>query len=279
MLNFKNLFHADEPQAIFLMTAVIIDDSQNAVDALIAKLGRHCVQVKVSGSFTNPEEALQSLSYLQPDIIFLDVEMPGMDGFELLQQLRKSNNQSRIVFVTAYNHYAIKAIRTNAFDYLEKPVDVKQLKETVQRAEVMLKEEKTGLQKPVADILMQQLLETISQLKNNSQQITIPLTVTEGINMVQLSEIVHLESLSNYTRFYLADGRQLVVSKTMGEFEELLLKNNFFRIHRSHIINLNYLRHFHKNNEAWVEMKDGSKIEVSDRKRKELTERLNNMAG
>jgi two-component system LytT family response regulator len=91
---------------------------------------------------------------------------------------------------------------------------------------------------------------------------------------VQLSEIIRLESLSNYTRFHLTDGKQLVVSKTMGEYEELLLQNNFFRIHRSHIINLSYLRHFHKNSEAWVEMKDGSKVEVSDRRRKELTERL-----
>jgi two-component system, LytTR family, response regulator len=256
------------------MNAIIIDDSQNAIDALCAKLQRHCPQLKIAATFTNPKEAVEAITLYNPDVIFLDVEMPQMDGFEFLQQLR--NNKAEIVFVTAYNHYAIQAIRASAFDYLEKPVDVKQLKETVERLNKKLSESRKNQSHTIDSTLAEQLLESLQQLKIQTQQTTLSLAVSEGINIVQVAEIVRLESLSNYTKFYISDGKQIVVSKTMGEFEELLLQHNFFRVHRSHIINLNHLRHFHKNNEAWVEMKDGTRAEVSDRKRKELTERLNN---
>lgn len=251
------------------MNAVIIDDSQNAIDTLKAKLEKHCPQVVVKATFTNPKQAVSSIALLEPNIIFMDIEMPELDGFEMVKQMQ--GIKAKIVFVTAYNHYVIKAIRANAFDYLEKPVDVNQLKETIARVEDWLKKEKEA-NIPQAD-LMQQLLQTVKQLQG--QSLTISLNVNEGVNVVKLSDIIHLESLSNYTKFYLQDGRQIVTSKTMGEYEEVLLQNNFFRIHRSHIINLNHLQHYHKNNEAWVEMKDGSKIEVSDRKRKELTDKLN----
>jgi two-component system, LytTR family, response regulator len=261
---FKNTLNFFNTPALHTMTAI---------DALAAKLERHCPQVKILATFTNPKEAAESITYHNPEMIFIDVEMPIMDGFEVVRQIK--NNTAQIIFVTAYNHYAVKAIRANAFDYLEKPVDVKQLKETIKRIERKKEEEQSEVAAAMPDnTVLEQLLKSVKQLQSQSQSATISLNVSEGINIVRLSEIVRLESLSNYTRFHLSDGKQLVVSKTMGEYEELLLQNNFFRIHRSHIINLNYLRHFHKNNEAWVEMKDGSKVEVSDRRRKELTERL-----
>jgi two-component system LytT family response regulator len=253
------------------MNAVIIDDSQNAIDTLKAKLQKHSPQVLIKATFTNPKEAIDTIALFNPTIIFIDVEMPELDGFEVVKQL--TDCKAVVIFVTAYNHYAVKAIRANAFDYLEKPVDVKQLKETITRVEDKLQKEQPTT--TTNDYLMQQLLQSVKQLQ--AQSATLSLTVSEGVNVVKLSEIIHLESLSNYTKFYLSDGKQIVVSKTMGEYEELLLQNHFFRIHRSHIINLNHLRHYHKNNEAWVEMKDGSKIEVSDRKRKELTDKLNTL--
>ena len=251
------------------MNAVIIDDSQNAIDTLKVKLQKHCPQVSVKATFTNPKEAIDTIGLFNPTIIFIDVEMPEIDGFEVVKQLKDC--KAFVIFVTAYNHYAIKAIRANAFDYLEKPVDVNQLKETITRIEDKLQKELPST--TTSDYLMQQLLQSVKQLQGQSAALS--LTFSEGVNVVKISEIIHLESLSNYTKFYLSDGEQIVTSKTMGEYEELLLKNNFFRVHRSHIINLNHLRHFHKNNDAWVEMKDGSKIEVSDRKRKELTDKLN----
>jgi two-component system, LytTR family, response regulator len=254
------------------MTAVIIDDAQNAIDALRAKLERHCPFVQVQTTFTDTTEALNTLPLFNPDVLFLDIEMPLMDGFEFLQKL--GTTKAAVIFVTAYNHYAIQAIRASAFDYLEKPVDPVQLSATMKRLEEM----KNTAEQP-GNLLLENLLQTVQQMKTAASPVTLTLPDSEGLHVVTLAEIIRLESMSNYTKFYLADGQQIVVSKTMGDYEELLLKNNFFRVHRSHIINLSFLRHYHKNNEAWVEMKDGSRVDVSDRKRKELTEKLNDISG
>jgi two-component system LytT family response regulator len=252
------------------MKAILIDDSQNAIDTLSAKLKKHCPNVEVVTTYTNPEEAIATINIFEPDVIFLDVEMPLMDGFEVVKRLKDC--QAAFVFVTGYNHYAIQAIRANAFDYLEKPVDVAQLKETVQR----LQKTKNEAKKKDQNIVLENLLQSIQKIQ--IQNVTLSLTVSEGIIVVALVDIIRLESMSNYTKFYLVDGKQVVVSKTMGEYEELLLQHNFFRVHRGHIINLKLLVHYHKNNEAWAEMKDGSRVEVSDRKRKELTDKLYEMS-
>ncbi len=254
------------------MNAVIIDDAKNSIEAMQAKLERHCPQVKVIATFTDPLQAIEELSLINPDVVFLDIEMPQMDGFELLRRIK--NNKAKIVFVTAYNHYAIQAIRAHAFDYLEKPVDIKLLKETIMSLEKEL--EKKEKENPVTDLpqTMDELVQSIRQLQAQQQIKNISLATTEGIHIIQLSEIVRLEALSNYTKFFLSDGKQLLVSKTMGEYDEMLLKNNFFRIHRSHMINLRYLRTFHKNESGTVELRDGTILEVSDRKKKELLQRL-----
>ncbi len=109
----------------------------------------------------------------------------------------------------------------------------------------------------------------------HAQTASISISVSEGISIIPLTSIIRLESISNYTRFYFTDRKEVLVSKTMGDYEEYLLKHNFLRIHRSHIINLGHLMHYHRKNEAWVEMKDGSKVEVSDRRKKDLAEKLN----
>ena len=255
------------------MNAVIIDDAKNSIEAMQAKLGRHCPQVKVIATFTDPVQAIEELPVINPDVIFLDIEMPQMDGFELLRRLK--NNKAKIIFVTAYNHYAIQAIRAHAFDYLEKPVDVKLLKETILNLQNEIGKKAA---EPDLPQTMEELMQSIRQLQAQQQIKSISITATEGIHIIQLSEIVRLEAVSNYTKFYLHDNKQLLVSKTMGDYEELLLQNNFFRIHRSHIINLRYLRTFHKNEAGTVELKDGTLLDVSDRKKKELLQRLNDIS-
>ncbi len=258
------------------MNAVIIDDAKNSIEAMQAKLQRHCPQVKVVAAFTDPHLAIEELSVIDPDVIFLDIEMPQMDGFELLRRIK--NNKARIIFVTAYNHYAIQAIRAHAFDYLEKPVDIKLLKETIMNLQQEMDNKESSALEPDLPQSMEELMHSIRQLQEQQQIKNISLTTTEGIHMIQLSEIVRLEAVSNYTKFFLSDGKQLLVSKTMGDYEELLLRNNFFRIHRSHIINLRYLRTFHKNEAGTVELKDGTLLEVSDRKKKELLQRLSDIS-
>jgi two-component system, LytTR family, response regulator len=252
------------------MKAVIIDDSQNAINALQAKLKKHCPVVEIISSFTNPQEAIATIPLLAPDVIFIDVEMPTMDGFEVVKQINKFH--ITFIFVTGYDHYAIQAIKANAFDYLQKPIDVELLRETILR----LQQRKNETKQLDKNALLENLIASMQKSQDQSQ--TISLTGSEGIVIVTLAEITRLESLSNYTKFCLVDGRQIVVSKTMGEYEALLLQHLFFRVHRGHIINLKQLLNYHKNVEAWAEMKDGSKVEVSDRKRKELTDKLYEMS-
>lgn len=258
------------------MNAVIIDDAKNSIEAIQAKLQRHCPQVRVVAAFTDPQLAIEELPVINPDVIFLDIEMPQMDGFELLRRIK--NNKAKIVFITAYNHYAIQAIRAHAFDYLEKPVDVKLLKGTILHLQQEIEKKDRKTSEPDLPQSMEELMQSIRQLQAQQQIKNISLTTTEGIHIIQLSEIVRLEAVSNYTKFFLSDGKQLLVSKTMGEYEELLLQNNFFRIHRSHIINLRYLRTFHKNEAGTVELRDGTVLEVSDRKKKELLQRLSDIS-
>lgn len=258
------------------MKAVIIDDAKKSIEAMQAKLDRHCPQVKVVAAFTDPQLAIEELPVIEPDVIFLDIEMPQMDGFELLRRIK--NNKAKIIFITAYNHYAIQAIRAHAFDYLEKPVDVKLLKETILNLQNEIEKKDRKIPEPDLPQSMEELMHSIQELQAQQQIKNISLTTTEGIHIIQLSEIVRLEAVSNYTKFFLNDRKQLLVSKTMGDYEELLLQNNFFRIHRSHIINLRYLRTFHKNEAGTVELKDGTVLEVSDRKKKELLQRLSDIS-
>ncbi len=258
------------------MNIVIIDDAKNSIEAMQAKLERHCPQVKILATFTDPQQAIEELPVINPDVIFLDIEMPQMDGFELLRRIK--NNKAKIVFVTAYNHYAIQAIRAHAFDYLEKPVDIKLLKETIMRLQEGIDKKNKTVSQPSLPQSMEELMQSIRQLQAQQQIKNISLITTEGIHIIQLSEIVRLEAVSNYTKFFLNDNKQFLVSKTMGEYEEMLLKNNFFRIHRSHIINLRYLRTFHKNEAGTVELRDGTVLEVSDRKKKELLLRISDIS-
>lgn len=252
-----------------MIRTVLIDDSQMAIEALGKKLEVHNKQIEIVAAFTNPLDAIKQLPGIKPDLIFLDIEMPEMDGFTLLNKIQDIS--PTVIFVTAYNHYAIKAIRASVFDYIEKPVDVQQLSDTINR--YLSKEKNVNLQSTNHQIL-KQLMDSVHKLENQQQLQTISVVSKDSIDIVHFSEIIRLESMSNYTKFHLADGKILISSKTMGEYEELLSTANFLRIHRSHIINLLHMKKFQRNNENYVLMKDGSKIEVSDRRKKELLDFL-----
>lgn len=252
-----------------MIKTILIDDSQLAIDALAKKLELHHNHIQIIATFTNPLKAVKEIPGLNPDLIFLDIEMPEMDGFALLDKIQ--DIAPSVIFVTAYNHYAIQAIRASVFDYIEKPVDVQQLSATIKR---FIDKEKAGNNQNINNQILKQLIESVHKLENQHQVQTISVVSKDSIDIVHLAEIVRLESMSNYTKFHLSDGRVLVSSKTMGEYEELLISSNFLRVHRSHIINALFMKKFHRNNENYVLMKDGSKIEVSDRRKKELLDFL-----
>lgn len=253
------------------VSTILIDDSQSSIDALRLKLEKHCPQVKILQTCTDSREAINAIGLLKPQVIFLDVEMPTMNGFALLQQVPVIDFD--IIFVTAYHHYAIPAIRISAFDYLEKPVNVKLLKEAVERLCRKIEERKTQRAEEQASI--SRLIDSIRNIHYNPPSLALP--SGDGIVLVTLKEIVWLEAVNNYTRFYLADERKILVSKTIGDYETRLASYEFVRIHRSHIINLHFLHRYHRDDGGYVEMKNGIRLEVAIRKRQELLERLKQM--
>jgi two-component system, LytTR family, response regulator len=251
-----------------MINAIIIDDAQNSIDASQIKLERHCPDIRVIQTCTKPTESIDAISFYKPDLVFLDVEMPAMNGFALLQQIPVINFE--IIFVTAYNHYTLPAIRVNAFDYLEKPVDITLLKEAVER----LKKKIQGRHSSSAS--HDAVLHLLKSMRQSQRPAGLALSSADGIEMVNMNDITWIESVNNYTRFHLTDGKKILVSKTLGEYEERLSKYDFIRIHRSHMINLHYLHKYYRE-DCLVELKNGIRLEVAVRKKQELMDLLKKM--
>jgi two-component system LytT family response regulator len=239
-----------------MITAIIIDDEMKGRIALRQKIKDYCPGVSLLGEACDGREGLQLIEQLQPDVVFLDIEMPVLNGFDMLQQLERK--QFHLIFTTAYDHYAIKAIRFAAFDYLLKPVDIEELRNAIGK----IKEQK--LQQDTGQRL--QVLE--HNLKNKYALNKIAISTRDGLQLFNIGDIIHIEAQSNYTVFSFTSGPKLTASKTLKEFETLLPSDLFFRSHHSHLINLHYVKRYLKGDGGQVEMQNGDYIDVS-RKRKE----------
>lgn len=242
-----------------MLTAIIIDDETSSRNSLRQKLANHCPDILITGECENGEEGIKVLGDKKPDIIFLDVEMPRMNGFTMLQQL--SNKNFEVIFITAYNHYAIQAIKFSALDYLVKPVAVEDLKAAVEKA---VQKRKISAGNERLEILLQNLM----QEKKELQRIAIP--SMEGLLFVETGNIIYLEANSNYTCFYLTNNRKVTVTKTLKDFEDLLPSSVFIRIHHSYIINKNLVEKYIKGEGGQVVMKNGTLLDVARRKKEEF---------
>jgi two-component system, LytTR family, response regulator len=210
------------------LKVVIIDDEVDAVSLLQLQLAKHCPQINTTSTYTNPLIALQDIKQLAPDVLFLDIEMPLMNGFEVLQKLMPF--RFAVIFITAYNQYAIKAFKFNALDYLVKPIDTNELIEAVERAQksqTLTNGQLSALQKQIQG-------EPIKKIAISSHT---------GVSFIDLNEIVYAESDSNYSTLVLINGKRFVISKTLKDLQELLEESHFLRIHRQYIINLNHVHH------------------------------------
>ena len=223
------------------------------------KLLKHCIDVIIIGECENGEEGIENIEKKKPDIVFLDVEMPRMNGFTMLQQLKNKNFE--VIFVTAYDHYAIKAIRYSALDYLIKPVEVEDLKNAVNRAL-----EKMNIAKPNARLEL--LLENIVTEKPKFTRIAIP--TAQGLQFIKIDEIIYLEASTNYTKFHLYNNVKYTVSKTLKEFEDILPADIFIRIHNSHIINKNYVEKYIRGDGGQVVLSNSAVLDISKRKKAEF---------
>jgi two-component system LytT family response regulator len=240
------------------LKAILIDDELPSLQNLQHKLKEFCPDVNVVATTQKPEEAIQLIEHHRPDVIFLDIEMPRMNGFKMLEEIKEKKFD--IVFTTAYNHYAIDAIRISAFDYLVKPIAVKDLQNSVAR---LLKTQHKQIPEKL-DILRQNLADS------RSQNDKISIVTNEGVEFFEISQIIRIESSSNYSKIHFKDGKVLLVTKLLKDFEEILTPYRFYRIHNSHLINLSYIKKYLRGDGGQVLLQNGEVIDVARRKKEEF---------
>lgn len=232
-----------------MLKAVLLDDEKMGSDLLQKKLMLQ-PRVNIIKVFNDPLIALQQIEDLDLDVLFLDVEMPGLNGFEFLEKLGSFNFE--VIFVTAFSSYTLEALRLQAVDYLVKPVDEEELTTAIQRLSKRVEEKK-------------KVQNTKATGKNR-----IALHTAEGIHLIEKNAIIKVEAMSNYSIFMLDGNKKIVVSKTLKEFEPYLVEPNFMRVNRSAILNLDYVVKYKKGDGGTLELSDGTEVEVSPSKKDDL---------
>jgi len=240
-----------------MQRVIIVEDEARSREFLADILAEHCPTLQVVGMASNVAEAVAAIRDQRPDLVFLDIELQTGTGFDVLEQI--SGEQPSIIFTTAYDHYAIKAIRFSAVDYLLKPIDVDELKGAVARTRDL---QQRSSNQQTLDVLMHNL----KQLRANENP-TITLSVAEGIEFIPLREIIRLEAAGAYTNFLLKAGRKMMVSKNLKEYETMLGEHNFMRVHNSHIINLAEVKRFVKSDGGYAVMSDDAQVVISPKKK------------
>ena len=242
-----------------MIKAILIDDEKNCLSSLEILLNTHCPSVKILRKCQSALDSLPLIANLEPDLIFLDIEMPVMNGFDLMEQIR--SNPVSVIFTTAFDQYAIQAIRYSALDYLLKPIDPKELVQSVQRLE-------THQSKPTFE-QFQFLIDKISQKEHTHKKLAIP--NLEGFKMISIDDIVYCEADDNYTHIILKDATKIIASRTLKEIQRLMdVYHNFIRVHHSFLINLNEVLQYVRGDGGYLMMNDGSHINVSRNKKKNL---------
>lgn len=248
-----------------MQKAIVVEDEPRSRELLHDLLKAHCPEIEVVALAGAVEEALALIKQHKPQLLFLDIELQTGTGFEILQQL--NNLSPAVIFTTAYDHYAIRAIKFSAADYLLKPIDVDELKEAVAK---VLNKDKDAHQQLVAS-----LLHNLSQLQHRGQP-TLTLSLANELEFVQLQDIVRIEAAGAYSTFYLTDGRRIMVSKNLKEYELLLADHQFMRIHNSHIINLNQIKRMLKTDGGYAVMSDDFPVMISPKKKEVFIRMMNN---
>ena len=244
-----------------MIKAVIIDDEKDSIDTLRWKLENYCPDVEVIASFQVPADGISFLKEHQADLLFLDIEMPMLTGFDVLEELGRDISFD-IIFTTAYDNFGIQAVKFSALDYLLKPVQNKELKDAIEKHQ-----HKTHHKIPAEQIDV--LLNNVYGEKKGKRS-KIALASKESIEFVDPREIIVCEANSNYTNVYINEGRKKVISKTLKEFEDMLTPFDFFRPHNSHLVNLSKVKEFIRGDGGYLVMENKMRIPVSKNKREEL---------
>lgn len=242
--------------------AIIIDDEINSCEMLEWQLKEFCPDVEIVGVFSLPEIALVEIPKRKPELVFLDIEMPRMNGFELLTKIGNINFE--IIFTTAYDQYAIKAMKYSAIDYLLKPIENEELKNAVEK--VKRKNSKTSAEQ------ISFLLEQLEVLKSKKKLQRIAISTAESFTFLDLDEIICCESDSNYTYVHLVNKEKILISKTLKLIEDILDKDYFLRVSQSFLINLSHVKKFVREDGGYLLMSNGMAVTVSRNKKDDLFE-------
>jgi two-component system LytT family response regulator len=242
------------------MKAILVDDEADGIRTLKKMLEQHCTQVEIVGTSSSANMARQQIEDLAPDIVFLDIQMPGKSGLELLTEL--SLKDFEVIFVTAHNEYMLQALQYSAADYLLKPVDEDRLVEAVQRVEKRLEEDK---KEERTDALLHNLSKS-----GNPAEMRLCLPTLKGFIVLKLDEIIYCEAERSYTIFHLEGKKTVTVSRPLIDYDNLLKDTTFLRIHKSFLINLHHVKEYQKGEGGMVILSDGTEIEVSRRKKEQF---------
>jgi two-component system LytT family response regulator len=244
-----------------MIRAIIVEDEKHSRETLRGLLDRYCRNVIILAEADTYRSGIAAIKEHQPQLIFLDIQMPDGSGFRLLEELDEINFE--IIFTTAFDQFAIKAIKYSALDYLLKPIDPEELANALKKVEQKISKKEVNQN-------IQVLLDNIKNKDADPHKIV--LSTSEKIHVIDTDQILRCESDNYYTNFFLTNGKQILVSKTLKENEQMLDGHNFIRPHKSHLVNVKYIKGYLRSDGGYIEMTDGSKIPVSRRKREKIVE-------
>lgn len=239
-----------------MIRTIVIEDEPVSRDMLTLMLARYKDDIEIIDTCSNPTDGIESILKHEPDLVFLDIQMPKMTGFDMLKKINPINFE--VIFTTAFDQYAINAIRVSALDYLLKPVDDEDLAIAIDKCKERLKTKSPQMQ-------FENLFNNLTN--KNPLDKTIALSASDGISFVKMSEILRVEANGRYAKFYLLNKETILVSKTLGDFEEILSANQFFRIHDSAIVNLNHVKKYVRGDGGTVVLSDNTELDVARRRK------------
>lgn len=245
------------------LRTLIIDDEAPVRELISGIVSNYCEQAEICGTADGVKTGVEAIQNLKPDLVLLDVNLTDGTGFDILRRLDEIH--FAVIFITAYEKYAVNAFRFSAVDYIMKPVNIDELSSAIEKAAAMTER----------DTISKQLKNFFENISSRPEDKKIVLKDQKSIYIVKVSDIIRCESDHNYTTFHLISGKQVVVSRTLKDFEEMLTEYMFLRTHQSHLININHIISFEKNDGGFLRMADGSPVPVSKRKRDELMDFFN----
>ena len=248
-----------------MINAILIDDESHCNQSLEIELGEYCPEVSVMATYTSGEKAIEGIRKLKPDLVFLDIEMPWINGFELLKRVGKLDFE--VIFITAYDTYAIEAFRYCAIDYLLKPIQSDLLQEAVEK--VSTKQRQNFNEEKLSALL--------HNMNREQTSMKIVLPTSNSLEVINVDEITRCQSENNYSHVFLSDDTKIFLAKSLKEIENIIQSSKFLRVHQSHLINTQYIKRYVRSDGGYLLMKDGSQVSVSKANKDKLMSFLKSM--